>query len=529
MDERPKDKSTSDPDLAIVIQNRLMEELAESERQHSALLNDLPDVVVRLDSGGNILFLNEAWRKRFGFDVDGSLGRDIRDFLHEEDRSKWDEAISQVGESDDADHVIRLMDADAEVHLVDARLRRLESGEIVGSLEDVTVRHNLETERLRTQRLESIGRLAGGLAHDFNNLLTVILGNVSLAQRRLRMQDLELKELDLTARACEQAASLARQMLAFSKGGEPRRDAADLGDLVREGVELYVRGSNVSLELNIEPDLQPVDMDSSQIHQVLNNLIVNAIQSMPDGGRLRVDVESCMFSSTPEDVPERGVSVSVRDEGMGIPSDHLEHIFEPYFTTKESGNGLGLTSAYWIIKRHHGTLEVESASGVGTLFRFVLPLARGEINDSSEHVRSLEKTTGRILVMDDDELVRGAMVAMIESLGHEVTGVADGASCLEAYSKAHEGGTPYDLVVLDLTIVGGHDGLWTIARLKDFDPDVKAVVASGYSNAPVVSDHERFGFVGVLSKPMTLDEIDEVANRFIGDSSSTVSRRLPPR
>jgi nitrogen-specific signal transduction histidine kinase/ActR/RegA family two-component response regulator len=397
------------------------------------------------------------------------------------------------------------------VHLVDARLRRLESNEIVGSLEDVTVRHNLETERLRTQRLESIGRLAGGLAHDFNNLLTVILGNISLARHRLGAQDLELTELDLSVRACEQAANLAKQMLAFSKGGDPKRESSDLGELVREGVELYTRGSNIKVELSVEDGLHPVHIDTSQINQVLNNLIVNGIESMPSGGRLRVDVEGCSFSESPDGVPVRGVSVSIRDEGEGIPPDHLEHIFEPYFTTKESGNGLGLTSAYWITKRHDGILEVESARGVGTLFRLVLPLATEVVADAiSARLSSVEKRAGRILLMDDDDLVRGAMMAMTQSLGHEVTGVADGEACLDAYKKASDRGAPYDLVILDLTIVGGHDGLWTVSQLKAFDPDVKAVVASGYSNAPVVSDHARYGFVGVLPKPMTLEELDDL-------------------
>ena len=347
MSTKPEKTSTGDPDLAAVVQNRLVEQLAESERQHRMLLNELPEVVLRLDREGHLLYVNDAWKTRFGFDLESSLGSSIHDFLHKDDWKKWDALVScdHSAVSAEFDRVLRLVNNGGRIYLVDARTRRLNSGEIVGSLEDVTDRHQLETERLRAQKLESIGRLAGGLAHDFNNLLTVILGNVNLGQRRLSTQEIELKELDLAARACNQAAALTKQMLAFSKGGEPNRQPGDLGSLVRDGVELYLRGSNIQVEMEVEPNLRAVEMDSSQIHQVLNNLVINAIQAMPSGGLLQVKVQNCSFALPTDAGPVRGVSVSVRDDGVGIPKENLEHIFEPYFTTKETGNGLGLTSA----------------------------------------------------------------------------------------------------------------------------------------------------------------------------------------
>ncbi len=512
---------SGDPDHESYVQNQLIERLAQSERQHRDLLIDLPDVVISLDVAGRLTYVNTAWEKRFGFDSRASLGKLLSDYLHPNDQSGW-HRLSTAGDPStlpDSERVLRVMDASGESHLVETRLRRLESGEVVGSLEDVTIRHQLETERLRAQHLESIGRLAGGLAHDFNNLLTVIIANITLAKRKLSSHDLESDELGLAQRGCDQAALLAKQMLAFSRGGEPNRQAGDLGELVRDGLELFLRGTNVRSELRIEDGLPPVDMDRSQIHQVLNNLVVNACQAMPDGGRIRVDVESCTFNGAPDSGSCRGVSVSVRDEGYGIPADHLEHIFEPYFTTKETGNGLGLTSAYWIMKRHDGLLHVESARGIGTLFRFTLPLARTAITSEDDTPRTVEAHHGRILVMDDEQMVRDALIAMLQCLGHEAVGVADGEACVAEWSSAIDGDEPFDLVIIDLTIAGGRDGLWAIKKLREIDPDVLAVVASGYSNAPVISDHARYGFAAVLPKPMSLEDLEELLNGLLASTS----------
>ncbi len=522
MSTKPEKTSTGDPDLAAVVQNRLVEQLAESERQHRMLLNELPEVVLRLDREGHLLYVNDAWKTRFGFDLESSLGSSIHDFLHKDDWKKWDALVScdHSAVSAEFDRVLRLVNNGGRIYLVDARTRRLNSGEIVGSLEDVTDRHQLETERLRAQKLESIGRLAGGLAHDFNNLLTVILGNVNLGQRRLSTQEIELKELDLAARACNQAAALTKQMLAFSKGGEPNRQPGDLGSLVRDGVELYLRGSNIQVEMEVEPNLRAVEMDSSQIHQVLNNLVINAIQAMPSGGLLQVKVQNCSFALPTDAGPVRGVSVSVRDDGVGIPKENLEHIFEPYFTTKETGNGLGLTSAYWIIQRHEGLFEVDSTPGVGTLFRFTLRATNADDDAEQLDRNALTSQRGHILVMDDDRAVRQAVVAMLESLGHTAGEASNGETCSAAYLEAMESGNPFDLVIIDLTIAGGHDGVWTINRLREIDPEVRAIVASGYSNAPVVSDHRRYGFHGVLAKPLMLTDLDRVITAVLTHSPS---------
>ena len=257
-------------------------------------------------------------------------------------------------------------------------------------------------------------------------------------------------------------------------------------------------------EVDVEKGIGLVHVDASQIHQVLNNLILNAIDAMPDGGRLWGSVKKAVTANG-----NPGVMVAIRDEGDGIPADKIEQIFEPYFTTKDAGNGLGLTSTYGIVKRHGGELDVESKVDVGTEFRIILETVDGEIERSNLAASSTAREKpAKVLVMDDDDMVRGVLVAMLESLGHHVVQSRHGEECVNAYLAARDSNEPFDLVVLDLTIIGGRDGIWTLDRLLELEPNVKALVATGYNNAPVVADPEAHGFVGAISKPTTLEDLE---------------------
>ena len=517
MAERDEPEGLDKIDLATLANYRLVERLAESERRYQELLDDLPDVVVRLSASGSILYVNDAWRNRFGLDPLGSVGREFSSYLHPEDHEKFARLISAGTDQHGVDRILRVTDEAGQVRRVETRLRRIDGEEIVGILEDVTVRQQLETEQLRAQRLESIGRLAGGLAHDFNNLLSVVLGNLELARSRTSAASEGWQELEHASRACMQAAEIAKQMLAFSKGGAPKRSPEDLGQIVREAFELYLRGSGVTGVVEVEEGVGLAEVDSSQMHQVLNTLLLNAIDAMPSGGRIHGQVRS---TTTGDGKP--GVLLLIRDEGEGIPPDQLEQVFEPYFTTKETGNGLGLTSTYAIVTRHGGTLEVESEVGVGTEFRICLEAVEGEVAlDEAEADTAPQQEQARILVMDDDEMVRGVLVSMLRSLGHQVAESHHGQECLDAYQAAGAAGEPFDLVLLDLTIVGGHDGLWTIAHLREVDPGVRALVVTGYNNAPVVADPSGHGFVGSVTKPTTLGELrSRILAALSGDQGS---------
>lgn len=511
-------------DVHAEVQSRLIERLVESEKRHRDLLDELPDVVLQLDDSGCIQYLNTAWTHDLGFEVQDAIGSEISSFVHPDDRSHWSEIIRAAGDSvpsADKEDIIRFVDNEGAPHWMSVRVRRLDSGEIVGGLVDITVRRQLETELLRAQRLESIGRLAGGLAHDFNNLLTVILGNVNLAETRLNKKDITLAELDIAKRACHHASQLTKQMLTFSKGGEPVRRPGSLVKLVQDAVDLALRGSNVRPVLKIDETASAVEMDASQIHQVLNNIIINAEQAMPSGGILRVHVREQLFrpEGSSDGPPQSGVAVEFRDSGAGIPAENLEHVLEPYFTTKETGNGLGLTSVYWIVKRHGGLLEIESAPGAGTVVRVILPAAHRSVEVDAESGQEEDCVrSGRVLVMDDDENVRASMEAMLEEIGFDVVSVADGEECLQAYIEAAEEedlSKAFGVVILDLTIAGGRDGVWAIDRLKKFDPNVQAVVVSGYSNAPILADFKSHGFEAMLPKPFLLQDLERVVGELM--------------
>ncbi len=506
-------------DLNVEFQYRLIEQLAETRRNSNEVMSFISDVVFRLDSSQKVLFLNKAWETCLGLSIESASGTLMSEHVFDEDRERWEEILQSdpaQPEGVGAEPVIRFMAHDGAPRWMFVRVhKRLDQDQIVGSLEDITVRRKLESELVQTQRLESIGRLAGGLAHDFNNSLTKILGSLNIAQRKLGPESSVADELSVAVHACHQASAITKRMLTFSKGGEPVCEPKDLGQVVSEGVSLALYGSSVRGHIVIDPELPLVDIDSAQVHQVLNNLVINAEHAMPEGGDIWVRVFSEEYIPEGGHTPRAGVCVEIRDTGCGIPKEHLKHVLEPYFTTKETGNGLGLTSVYWIVKRHLGVLSISSEPGLGTTIRFSFPVSRQQeivIRDEPEHSSRERPSQARILVMDDNDEVRRTVVSMLESLGHDVVQVAEGASCVEAYEASLIEGRPgsgFDLVLLDLTIAGGRDGLWTIKRLLEIDPTVCAVVASGYSNDPVMSDHRKHGFQGMLQKPFTLERLEE--------------------
>jgi len=509
-----------DPDFVAEVQTRLIEQLHASEQRMRQLLADIPDVVFRLGQDGTTLDLNAAWSRLLGWEVKRSEGTQFIDHVHKEDRQKWtDLALEAAGERLVPAHgVIRFLHADGTDIWMKVTLRHLDSGEMVGTLHDVTIQRELESEMLKTQRLESLGRLAGGLAHDINNLLMVILGNVDLARDHLRAQGLERAELDLAARACDHARKVTHQMLTFSKGGAPVTSAGSLEELVTEAVEMTLRGASAEWELQVIGRVPEVEMDANQIHQVISNVVLNAEQSMSGRGTIEIALEETELPSEPGGPPLRAVELRVMDEGTGIPPENLAEIFDPYFTTKPEGNGLGLTTAFWIVQRHSGSIDVESAPGRGTTVRITLPVA--VTSDSGvKSTEPLPLPTGglHVLLMDDNDLVRASLTAMLTACGHVVVGVNDGDHCVETYGQSMGSDSPFDLVLLDLVVSGGHGGLWTIRELQEIDPGVRAIVASGYGNNEAIANHREHGFRARLQKPFRMDDLRAAIQEAVAD------------
>lgn len=373
-------------------------------------------------------------------------------------------------------------------------------------IRDLTERHQTEEKRRQheaqmqhMQRLESLGLLAGGIAHDFNNLLTAILANVSLVKIELPPNCEAQELLSEAERASFQARSLTAQLLTFAKGGRPVRRAVQLEQIIRDSASFALRGKPAKCNLEIPPDLPPVEADAAQLAQVFNNLLLNAQQAMPEGGQITIQVRPHITGQYLETI--------IRDQGCGIVPENLAKIFDPYFTTKKTGSGLGLAVVYSIINNHQGTVSVESAPGRGTTFTLLLPVSRRTPTATLAPPVAPACRARRILIMDDEAMVASVLAKMLQKLGCETEIAPDGQTALEKYRAAAAAKKPFDLVIMDLTIPGGMGGKEAIRQVREFDPQVQAIVSSGYSNDPILADFAEHGFGGVLLKPYTHEQV----------------------
>jgi signal transduction histidine kinase/CHASE1-domain containing sensor protein/CheY-like chemotaxis protein len=387
--------------------------------------------------------------------------------------------------------------SDRAIKWLDGRLVRLEIAS------DITERKTLEEERQRSHKLESVGILAGGIAHDFNNLLAAIMNNIYLAKRDIDRASNAYSRLEQTENAISRATDLTQQLLTFSKGGAPVKHSTSIAEVIMESVEFILRGSNIGCEYAISDNLQPVEVDVGQISQVFQNLIINADQSMPEGGTIQIHAENAIVHNNKELPLQKGkyVKVTIHDHGMGISEEHLQNIFDPYFTTKEMGRGLGLTITFSIVKNHGGHMSVESKLGHGTTFIIYLPASEKETTKNKSYEGSILIGKGKILIMDDEELVRSSLGDMIVAIGYEVESAKDGKEAVELYEKALKSAEPFDAVILDLTVPGGMGGREAIKKLREIDPHVNAIVSSGYSNDHVMANFREYGFCDIIVKP----------------------------
>jgi PAS domain S-box-containing protein len=388
---------------------------------------------------------------------------------------------------------------------------------VVGTVQDITERRRMEEELVKAQKLESVGVLAGGIAHDFNNILSSIRGNIDLASTDVQPGGRAFAYLDKAMRACQHAANLTAQLLTFSKGGAPLKKPASIAKLIRDASDFALSGSNVRCELDLPDDPLAAEVDEGQINQVFHNLFLNAVQAMPEGGNIRVRAEK-VFSSTPVELPLKPgeyVMLSIQDHGTGIRKEHLHRVFDPYFTTKQTGSGLGLAVVHSIIDKHDGHVRVESQLGEGATFHVCLPACAAELVRTSSSRDDIVTGEGRVLLMDDDEMVIDMAGEMLTRLGYDAEFASSGSEAIELYENARRSGTPFAAVILDLTIRGGMGGREVVSRLREIDPEVRAIVSSGYSNDPVMADFEAHGFVGVIPKPYAMRSLSEMLKKAV--------------
>ncbi|HSG98778.1 MAG TPA: PAS domain-containing protein, partial [candidate division Zixibacteria bacterium] len=505
--------------------------LRESEVRFRELAEMLPEVVYEADATGRLTYLNQR-----GYDMTGLTPADlergvdpsqlVRSDERERVRANMGRVMRRESVGPNEYHVIGKDGVEFPVivrstaHIVDGTVVGLRG--LVIDLSDQKIR---EAEQTRAQKLESVGALAGGIAHDFNNILTAVIGGLNLAKMGLdgipeAPADVR-EDLDTAERAAMQAQGLTQQLLTFARGGAPALKTDTLPELIEETAGFALRGSNVRQTIDITPDLSAVEIDRGQISQVINNLVINAKQAMPDGGGITIRAENMRIDegSTLALPPGAYVRIVVADEGTGIPGDILPKIFDPYFTTKQTGSGLGLATSYSIIKNHRGLLTVASEPGVGATFNIYLPASertplRGGGGASPGHDRS-----GRVLVMDDEESIRTVAQRGLGKLGLDVVVAASGEDAIAEFTRARARGKPFDILVMDLTVPGAMGGAEALQRIREIDPSVRAIVSSGYSSDPVMANYERYGFCDLVSKPFHVQELAEAVSRALAESA----------
>jgi two-component system cell cycle sensor histidine kinase/response regulator CckA len=506
---------------------QMLEVIRASEERYRLLFdsNPIPSMAYDLQTL-KFVAVNEAAIAHYGYTNEEFLALSISDIYTPEEMpallnilSKLDRGAKQSGV-----WTHRLKDGSLiEVEITSHSLMLSDTRAHLILANDITEQKKMEESMLRSQKLESLGVLAGGLAHDFNNLLTAIIGNIALAKLDAPPGESVSRYLEFAEAATSRAQSLTQQLLTFARGGSPVKKVLSAKYLIVDSAGFAIRGSKSRCEFKIAPDLRAIEADEGQLGQVINNLVMNAEQAMPEGGMVTVSAENVTLAKDNPLLLKPGdyVKISVVDQGIGIPEDNIKKIFDPYFTTKDNGLGLGLATCYSIINNHNGHITVESTPGAGTTFSLYLPASSmQDVPPPADTGRAPLRGTGKILVMDDEDIVRDVLRRSLTHLGYTVVSARDGNETVVLYEQALKSSKSFDAVIMDLTIPGGMGGKETLTKLRQIDPRVKAIVSSGYSDDPIMASFKDFGFCGVVSKPYTLKTLSEIVHTVIAESAS---------
>jgi len=500
---------------ALAERNQARAELQEAVRKMTDILEKTSDGFFAVDRDWKFTFVNRQAEKLLDRHREDLIGKDFWVELPEFTRDAFEKNYRRAMSEQVA---VEFEASDASGKVCFELLAYPSGGGVSVFLRDVTDRKRVEEERLTTGKLESLGTLAGGIAHDLNNLLTVISGNIGLAQIEAPGSPANLLSfLSRAGEAAQDAAQLSNQLLTFSKGGTPLKRVVSISDLVTQAAEFSLHGSNLRSDLDIQAGLWRSPVDPAQIEQVINALIINAREAMPGGGIVRVSARNFEIDANSglPIRPGRYVKVQVADNGGGIEKRLVTKIFDPYFTTKSTGTGLGLSISYSVVKKHGGLLHLERNSADGSTFTFYLPATDSEppVPEPTLENEIFSFNHQRVLVMDDEAAIRDLTSELLGTLGYKVTTAPDGAEAVKKYELAMQTGETFQAVILDATIRGGMGGVATMERLRDLDPNVTAIICSGYSDDAALAEFLTYGFRAALPKPFTRHELANVLQR----------------
>lgn len=520
----------------ITAQKEAEQALRTSERRFRELFDSISDLIYTQDLEGRFLSVNPSLCERFGYEEDELIGRKAAEFMAPEVRALFEtEYIAGIKKNGYYEGTAAYFKKDGDKAFVQYRSKLVEpEGDdpyISGIGQDVTQRiearkerKRLEDELLQARKMEAIASLTGGIAHDYNNLLAIIMGNVSLALQEAdtgsQLADF-LVEVD---KASKKASDLTKELVALSRGSAPVKELIPITPLLRSVSRNIPTENDISVDESISDDLWPIPHDPHKLASVFRNVMANAVEAMPDGGSVAIRAENLRVGdrtvvSGASLKPGDYVHLSIEDEGLGIPKDHLSKLFDPYFSTKpmgaRKGMGLGLATAFANVKKHGGYIAVDSIPGKGTVVHIYLPAAPATEGVESGSVSKTDKTPAkkRVLLMDDEEMIRNVAPHMLERLGHEATTAKNGTEAIEVYRKYLDSDEPFDAVILDFTTQGGMGGEETIRELKKMDPNVKAIVCSGHSDDPHMTDFETYGFVAAMAKPYEMKQLKETLEK----------------
>ncbi|MBL8028546.1 MAG: PAS domain S-box protein [Fibrobacteres bacterium] len=503
--------------------------LANERERLAVTLQSIGDGVIVTDENGRVTLMNSVAEQLTDWTTEDANGHPLLEVFHiinEKTRKICENPVDKVLKTGQivglANHTALISKSGIERIIADSGSPiRDSSGKILGVVlvfRDITNQSKIEEALVNTQRLDALGILAGGIAHDFNNLLSGLFGFISLAKGVIEKGDYEKakEHIDRSLTVYERAKGLTRQLLTFSKGGLPVKVPTDLSQIIKDAVHFALSGSNVKAVIKVADVLPICDVDASQIEQVLDNILLNAVQAMPVGGTVTITARKCDSSIslpvelTLTDKCSDFVCICIKDEGIGIPAKYLSKIFDPFFTTKQLGSGLGLATAYSIIKKHEGVITVESEPEKGTLFHVYLPVSNTAKSDKPKPTQAVAGKGERVMIMDDEDFIRDIAFEILSELGFTPEAYTDGVAALTAFKESMASSKPFKFGILDLTIPGGMGGRETAAAIRKLVPDFTLIASSGYSEDPIMAAPKQYNFSGSLAKPYRREELLEL-------------------